>query len=1136
MANIEKKKRVIREFGLSNLALKNRTSVNILIFIIVIMGAWAYSSMPKEAFPEVIMPEIYIGTSHPGNSPLDMENLITRPIETEVKGISDVDKVTSTSIQDYSTIIVKFQAEVETKDALQEVKDAVDRAMKDLPTDLDRDPNIFAVNFSDFPVMNINLSGDYSNDELKEFAEYLEEEIEQLPEISEVDLRGLQEREVKIEVDIHRMAAVEISFRDIEDAIRGENITISGGNVLVDDFRRTIRVIGEFSRISEIENVIVKFEKQKTVYLKDIATVSFDFAERVSYARSSEQPVVSVDVVKKGGENLIIAAQKIGKIMDHARQEVFPEDLEISVTNDQSKQTVNMVSNLENSIISGVILVVLVLLFFLGTRNALFVGLAIPLSMFMAFFVLDSMGITMNMMVLFSSIMALGMLVDNGIVVVENIYRLMDEGYPPIKAAREGVGEVALPIIASTGTTLAAFLPLALWPGMMGEFMWYLPLGLMIILTSSLFVATVINPVLTSRWMRIGTDMIGNKRRLLLTSLSLITVGLLFYVPQILIVGNVLIIAGLLILLNIFILIPGSRKFQHSVMPKLERAYARLLTVSLKHAGKLFVGIILMLFSSFVMLGVFAPNVLFFPINQPHYVNIFIEKPIGTDIEETNRFAKKIEAEVLDLLDKKGYMPIVDAVIGQVGEGTSDPMMGVSIGITPNKARITVSFKEIEDRGDISSSDVMDDIRKRMKGYPGVQITVDQDPAGPPVGKDINIEIVGENFDKLAELAEKMKKFIVDKNIAGVEELKTDLETGKPELIVDIDRGKARRFGVSSGRIGSELRTALFGKEISKFKQGEDDYPIQLRLAERYRHDVNSLMNQKVTFRDQSNGKISQVPISAVATSNLSSTYGSVKRKNLDRMVTLYSNVLSGYNPTQVVENIKVSLEDYQLPTGYYFKFTGQQEEQAKEMAFLTKALAIAVIIIFLIIVSQFNSLGIPFIIMGSVVFSTIGVFLGLLAFQMDFIIIMTMMGIISLAGVVVNNAIVLLDYTGLVIARKRKELGLKASERLSNEDLISCIIQGGKTRLRPVILTAITTILGLLPLAVGMNINFFTLLSDLDPQFYFGGDNVIFWGPMSWTIIFGLSFATFLTLVIVSVMYLLKHRLARRLSPSSAR
>jgi len=1133
--------RVDKEFKLTTIAVKNRTSVFVLTAIIIGLGVYSYISMPKESFPEIEIPTIYVGTIHPGNSPADMESLITRPIEKEINVIAEVDNIKSTSVQDYSTVIVEFTTGTEVSDALTKVKDAVDKAKSELPNDLKEDPDVFEINFSEFPILNINLSGNYSIEELNDFAEYLEDEIENFREISKVDIRGLDEKEVRIIVDPHKMEARFLKFDDIENAVVAENINLSGGNILSNGIRRNIRVVGEFSDPQQLLEIVVSNEDQNIVYLKDIARVEFGYKEKESYARLNKNPVIMLDVIKRSGENLLIVTDKIFALLEDAESNIFPADLEVFITNDQSEQTRDQVNNLENSIIFGVILVVLVLLFFLGTRNALFVGIAIPLSMFMTFMILDAFGISINMMVLFSMIMALGMLVDNGIVVVENVYRLMEEGMKPINAVRKGVGEVAFPVIASTATTLAAFLPLAFWPGIMGEFMKYLPITLIITLGSSLFVALVINPALISVFMKVDNpDGIDLKRVNKLTLINLIIGGFLLLArffggessPGILTpIGNLLILAGLLIPLNVYILTPLSNRFRHVVLPWLESVYTKLVAFAISGRKPYYFlgGTLAMLIFSIGLLGVFTPNVIFFPINQPKYVNIFIEFPVGTDIETTNEFTKLIEGKVIKVTDP--YSDIVASVITNVGSGTSDPNDFSSVGQsqTPHKARITVNFVEFRFRGDVKTSDVMSEIRDGIAGYPGVTLTVDKDAAGPPVGKPVNIEVSGEDYSTLIVLSDRLKSTINNSGIDGIEKLKTNLETGKPELIVDIDREKARRFGLSSYLVASELRTALFGKEISKFKQGEDDYEIQLRLDDKYRYDLDALMNKSVTFKNQDNGEIHQVPISAVAKVEYSTALGSIYRKDLDRVITISSNVLDGYNPTKINDQIKVLLADFETPKGYQIKFTGEQEKQDEEMAFLSKALLMAVFLIFLIIVSQFNKVSAPFIIMISVLFSTIGVFIGLVIFQMDFIIIMTMIGIISLAGIVVNNSIVLIDFIELTRRRKRAEL--HTDQRLSMEDIRNSIVQAGKTRLRPVLLTAITTILGLIPLAIGLNIDFIKFLNQYEHDFFLGGDNVIFWGPMSWTIIFGLTFATFLTLVIVPVMYLIADKISYKFS-----
>lgn len=1114
------KKKTTREFGMTSFAVNNRTTIFVLTAIIFVMGYVAYTTMPKEASPEVKLPTISVSTPYPGNSPENIEKLITRPLEKEINGISSADKITSNSVQDYSSIIVEFATDMDVEEALQEVKDAVDRAKSELPTDLDQDPIANEIDFGEFPIMFINLSGDYSLKELKEFGEELKDDVEDLDEISKVAIRGIEEEEVKINLDAHKMSAVELSFQDVENAIRGRNVTMSAGNTKQDGVVTTLKIDGEFKSVDEIENLIVKHEKGNIVYLRDILSndIVLESKEKESFARLNGRNVVMLDVIKGSGENLLDASDKIREMTDEFREKY--KGLEIVISIDQSDQTRAQVSNLENSIYSGIILVVGVLLFFLGTRNALFVGLAIPASMLLSFVILSAMGITINMMVLFGLVMALGMLVDNGIVVVENVYRLMDEGYSPTQAAKEGVGEIAWPIIASTATTLAAFIPLALWPGIMGEFMFYLPLTLIIVLGSSLFVALVINPVFTSVFMTVNPQK-GSTKKFLIWVGVWILLGLLF-VSGSLGVANIFFCIAFLMVLNKYILTPAAEKFQAGFLPRLENFYERLLNGAL--GGRkpiiIFFGTIGFMVMTFMLFGMFQPKVLFFPDNEPNYVNIFVEMPLGTDIEVTNEFTMSLEAQVDSIIQP--YMGCVKMVSGAVGAGTSDPgdPFGGGNSVTPHKARIQVEFEAYEDRQGINTIEVMKAIRDNIdpSEFPDAVVTVDKNSNGPPVGKPINIELTGPEYDKLIAYSEQVITAIKNSKTKGIEELKTDLELGKPEKRILIDTRKAERLGVTTATVGSVVRTSLFGKEVSKYKDGEDDYPIQLRIGEMDRNDIGALMNQSVTFRDQSTGKIAQVPINSIASIVPDHSFGSIKRKNLDRVVTVYSNVEEDYNANEINNSLKELLADMKFDDDYALKFTGEQENQEKEMAFLSQALAIAAFLILMIIVAQFNRLSAPVIIMTSVVFSTIGVFLGLVVFQMDFIIIMTMIGIISLAGIVVNNAIVLMDYNILLMNRKKEELN--SDDRLSKEHMTESVVQSGKTRLRPVLLTAITTVLGLLPLATGLNIDFYGLFQNYNPNIYFGGENVVFWGPMSWTIIFGITFATFLTLVVVPVMF----------------
>lgn len=1149
--NTEQKNNVTREFGITSWAVNNRTTVFFMTFIIVIAGLAGYITMPKEAFPEVKLPTIYISTIYAGNSPENIEKLIARPIEKEVNGISGVKKITSSSIQDFSAVVVEFETDIDAEEALQEVKDALDIAKKDLPSDLDTDPVANEINMAEGPIMNINLFGDHSSEEIKEYAELLKEKVEDLPQISRVELKGVDDKEVVVDLDVYKLTSLQLGFNDVANAIKGRNVSMSAGAFKNKGQEISIMINGEFEDVSEIENLVIKSEKQEIVYLRNVlaSPVKLLPKEKESYARFAGDNVVMLDVIKGSGENLLAASDNIEKLIEEVKEKhLIPSDIDIVITLDLSDQTRGQVSNLVNSIISGVILVVLVLLFFLGTRNSLFVGVAIPISMLMSFMILNMMGVTINTMVLFGLIMALGMLVDNGIVVVENVYRLMDEGYTPVQAAKEGVGEVAWPIISSTATTLAAFIPLAFWPGIMGEFMKFLPITLIIVLGSSLFVALVINPALTAVFMKVGADDKLDSKKVhtwaggfLVFGIVMLTLGLFGRVdigfitleifgdgtPEFFIgLGNLFIAFAILLELNLFVLTPLADKFQNKVLPKLENAFEKLLKNALggKKPILYFVLTIVMFFASIMIMGEAGLNVLFFPDNEPRYVNVYLEAPLGTEIEETNKAALDVEAQMKEIL--KGNESVINSMIAQVGRGTSDPgdpFAGGGNSVTPHKARVTVEFVEYKLRGGVKTQELMNKLRKELdfSAYPDIVATIEKDRSGPPAGKPVNIEITGEKYDVIIAEVERVMAKVNSSGIEGIEELKSDLEIGKPEKVLKIDNAKAERLGVHTSDIARTLRTALFGMEASKFKDGEDDYPIQVRIAKDQRHDLNTLMNLNVTFRDPATGRIKQIPINAVAHIESTNSFGSIKRKNLDRVITIYSNVLDGFNATAINEQLKTLLAEEKMPEGYSLKFTGEQEEQEANMNFLFSALMIALFMILLIIVAQFNRLSAPIIILTSVVFSTIGVFLGLVIFDLSFVIIMTMIGIISLAGIVVNNAIVLIDYTLLTIERKQLE-----KELLTKQELINAIIESGKTRLRPVLLTALTTVLGLVPLAVGVNIDFFGLFMEFNPDVYIGGDDVIFWQPMCLTIIFGITFATFLTLVIVPVMFLGVERL----------
>ncbi len=1142
---IKKQKKVDKEFGLSSWAINNKTTMYVLIALILFLGAGAYFSMPRENFPEIKETKIYISSLYPGNTAEDIEKLITDPIEDKLKTVSNVVEITSTSQEDYSIIIVEFDENITVDAAKQKVKDEVDTETsgEDWPTfnGAKVEPNIFDLSMSEeIPILNINISGDYPVDKLKEYGEYLEDEIESLQEIKQVDIRGAQEKEVEVAVDIYKMMAAQVSFNDIITAISNENMTMSAGNLITSGQRRTIRIIGEIDTPSELNNFVVKSEMNNPIYLKDIAVVTFKDEDKTTYAREFGAPVVMLDVKKRAGKNMVAAAEQIEVIIKDAVANVFPPDLTVTVANDQSSKTIGQVDDLVNNIIFGIILVVTVLMFFLGFKNALFVGFAIPMSMFMSLMILNMLGYTMNTMILFGLIMGLGMLVDNGIVVVENVYRLMDqEGLTRIEAAKKGIGEIAFPIIISTATTIAAFIPLGLWPGVMGQFMIYFPITLSVVLGSSLFVAIFFNSVLVSQYMT-TEDKEMPLKNIIKVSIIIGGTGLLILVfgGSARGLGSVMIFSIVLLWLYRLFLRGWANGFQNKILPKWERLYEKTLRTTLKgkRPGIISIGTILLLFIVFVSFGMSMASgntkFEFFPDNTPNQIIVYIEYPEGTDIKKTNAITKDIEQRVYKIINDEAYIKdgfnfLTESGVSQVGEGAGNPQTdGGSAAEMPHRGKITATMREYKYRDGADSNILLKKVQKDLKDiYPGVAISVEKDAVGPPAGYPINVELEGNDYSELIATAEKMRDFINSKNIQGIDELKIDVNKSKPSMQVAVDRKKAGELGVTSGQVGQQLRNAIFGAKAGIYKEDGEDYDIYVRFNEENRYNTSAIFNQKITFRDMASGQIKEVPVSAVAKQNNTSGFSAIKHRKVKRVVTVYSALAPGFTDARAIVNqieSEMSTIKEELPSSVKINYTGQIEEQEKQQKFLMGAFFTGLGLIFFILIFQFNSVSKPGIIMLAIFLSLIGVFGGILITGAPFVLMMTMMGIISLAGIVVNNGVVLLDYTQLLIDRKKVEHNLEDDQYLETSDLLEAIIKGGKARLRPVLLTAITTILGLIPLATGFNINFFTLFSEFNPHIYMGGDNVIFWGPLAWTVIYGLFVATFLTLIVVPILFFL--------------
>ncbi len=1103
----------LKELKFTSWCIDNATSIYVLITIIVICGSFIYVSLPKELFPDVVVPTISISTIYPGATPQDIENLITKPIEKQVKGISGVKKVTSNSLSDVSIITVEFNTNLKAADCKQKVTDAVAKGKKDLPSDLNNEPQIQEFDINERPIMNINLAGDYPLDQIKNYAEDLKDKIESMKEITRVDIVGGVDREIQVNVDLYKMTSAGISFMDIENAIKRENLNISGGEVRIDQFRRNLRVTGEFKEPKEIGDVIIRSFTGTTVFLKDIAKVEDTFKEKQDFAQLDHKPVVTLNVVKRSGENLINATDQIYSIIEDYQNGKFPQGLKIKVTGDTSENTRVQLHDLVNTVILGFIFVVFVLMFFMGFNNAFFVGLSVPLTTLVAFLFMPALGMTMNLVVLFAFLLALGIVVDDAIVVIENTHRIFNRyDFDIMRSAKYAAGEVFIPVLAGTLTTLAPFVPLLFWPGIVGKFMKNLPLTLIITLGASLFVAFIMNPVFAVSFMK--KDDHGSKSNLkdYYTGIIFFSItALIGYVTKYWGIGNFSLLIIILILLYHFVLSHAIIFWQTKFWPLIINYYRKIIHSFIKGYRPAFIPLTVVgfLIGSWLLYFASKPQIEFFPSGHANFVYVYCKLPMGTDANVTDSITREIEKRVYKVIGESN--PDVTSVISNVGLGAGDPQNPDKVP-TPHKSLVTIAFKKYAERIYPKTNIWLDSLQKEFKkGIAGAEISVEKERAGPPVGKPINIEISGDDFDVLLKLSNELKSNIEKEGVEGIDELKSDLQISKPEIIVDLDEEKMLREGISLGQVGGELRTALFGKEVSKFRDKNDDSPIQLRLRAEDRSQVEKLMNVNISYMDFSLGQFRQIPISAIAKLRYDNSISVINRKNQKRMVTLYSYLVQGYSSNEIIPRIEQIITNMDAPEGYEIKITGEQEQQKETSSFLAIAFGLALAMMLVILVIQFNSVVKPMIIFTTVLFSLIGIALGFTITRMNLSVVMSGVGTFALAGIVIRNGILLIEFIDAL-----RERGLTIEE---------AVVEGGATRITPVILTAAAAILGLIPLAVGLNMDFGTLFSELNPHFYLGGDNVRFWGPLAWTMIFGLLMGTFLTLLVVPTMYMLGYK-----------
>jgi multidrug efflux pump subunit AcrB len=1012
-------------------AVDRSTTVFVALILIVVIGLRSYVVLPREAEPDIQIPFVIVSTSYQGVAPADMESLVTIPIERKLTGLSGVKEIRSSSAEGDSTIQIEFLPDVDIDDAMQKVRDKVDMATQDLPEDAD-EPVITEINLSELPVIFVSLTGDVGLAAMTRIAEDLEDAIETIKGVLDVEIVGDVEREIQIVVDPERVAEYGVPLTALVTLMRVENVNTPSGSLELGEGKYLMRVPGEFKGPDDIRDLVVKADEKGIVYLRDIAEIKDGFKEVASLSRLNGQPAITLTVSRRSGENVIAVADAVKQAVEEANRRL-PPGVNLTITMDESTDIRDMVADLENNILSGLILVLAVIFAFLGFVEALLVASAIPISMLVTFAVLHMFDITLNMVVLFSLILALGMLVDNGIVVVENIHRHMQLGYSRVEAAKAGAAEVAWPIIGSTVTTVVAFVPMFFWPGIWGEFMVFLPITVITSLSASLFVGLVVNPAMAARFMRVRANPSDDLR------------------PR---------------------------------RGRLMQAYGAFLRLSLRWPAVTFTLAAALLV---VITGVFfqGAKIEFTPETEPHRGFVDIDCPEGTNLETTDGFVRHIEELVAP------FHKNLEFLLASVGSRGVSRFGGGKGGQTTHVGRVTLDFPKFEECT-VLPSEIVNQARGKFDDITGAEVRMKKSSMGPSDEPPVNIEISGDDFSVLTQLAQQVRRLIED--VPGLVNLDDDCSRGKPEIQVKVDREQALLTGLSTEFVGLIVKAAVNGRKAGVFREGDKEYDVTVRFPEYFREDLANVETMNLI-----NATGQAIPFSSVAHVAYGTGRGEITRIDRKRTVTVFSDV-QGRLDSEVLADVQKRLGKLDIPFGYTISYTGEDEDRKETQDFLSRAFVVALLLVALVLVAQFNSILQTLVIMTSVILSLAGVFLGLLLFHKPFGILMTGIGCISLAGVVVNNAIVLLDFIN-----KLRDRGM------SFED---AIVEAGMTRFRPVMLTAITTVLGLVPMAVGISFDFHSM------RWIIGGEMAQWWGSMAIAVIFGLSFATLLTLVVVPTLY----------------
>ena len=1025
----------------SQIAIRNPVFVFIMILVIGLAGFNAYKSIPREAAPDIQIPLLIVTVPFPGASPEDVESLISNKAEQELQTIKNLKKIKSTSSESVAVLTLEFTSDFDISDARTKVREKMDQIKPDFPSDAE-DYQITEINLSEQPLMILNIAGDIGLLGLTDLADEVKEEIEGIPGILEVRRAGGLEKEIRVYVNPEKLNYYNLDLNQVSTSIRSENTNLPGGSVTMGPTKYLIRVPGEFSNPEGINEALISAPNQVPVRVKDLAKVVFGFKEISSRSRLDGTESVSLSIVKRSGENLLAIRDQVKLIIQRLEQE-FENEVKFSILSDQGERVQRIVKDLENNILSGFVLVFLVLLLVMGISNALLVAVAIPLSFLASMIILNVMGFTLNIVVLFSLILSLGLLVDNAIVIVENIFRHRQAGKNRIEAAILGTKEIAIPVTTSTITTVAAFFPLIFMPGIAGEFIGFLPKTLIVTLSSSLLVAVIINPVLCSTLMRVkvGKEITSDFDELKLVEKSKI-LGIYQFALR-----KVLRFRLITILAFIFLFVGTFYWYGKNTFPR--------------------------------------KRIEFFPKTEPSEAVVNIRAPLGTTLEVSDKYVASVEDFVNK--DKKK----LDAVVANVGQrrGSGAASAGSS---TTYLSHVVLDFPNWQNWKEKPSS-IIKKLRQKLDQMVGVEIKLAEARSGPPTGMALNLEVRGEDFNQMSEAVESIKKKI--KDIPGLVDLTDDFDRSRPELKVIIDRDKASRLGLRARDIANTVRTAFNGKKVSVFRDGTEEYDIWVQLDQSFRSNQSDLSS---LFIYTPSGE--PVRLSEIAKVDSGPSYGSIKHVDTVRTITISADAFRMPGPVLVIK-AKQILSKLDLPQGVTYQFTGEDENRKESQIFIGQALIIAIFMILVIMVAQFNSIALPLIVISSVLMSVMGVIMGLIVHDRPFGIIMTGVGTVALAGIVVNNAIVMLDY---VIKLRKK--GYQRNEAM---------ILAAAVRFRPVVLTAVTTVLGLVPIAVGMDIDF-----SRDSKILFGAASASFWKSMALAIMYGLGVTTLLTLFLLPALY----------------